>query len=105
MSTICAGLRVRAVHWSTSARTRWLTKELQALARECADIRAVTSSVSINDMLGRHQPSLSALQRCESASATRAVAQRSAAICGSAKRKTAGTPSRYELDTWPFLSI
>jgi len=105
LRTICAGLGVRAVHWSTVARARWLTAQLQALARECADIRAITSSVSINEMLGRHQPSLAALQRVSNGLAPRAVPERGAGTSGSAKRVIQTTPSQFELDTWPFLSI
>jgi len=105
LNTICAGLWVRAVHWTTPARARWLMVQLQALARECADIRAVTSSVSINEMLGRHQPSLSALQRFVNARAPYALVERSTPTSGSAKRAAPATPPRYDLETWPFLSI
>jgi hypothetical protein len=104
VTTICAGLRVRAGRWSRRARARWLNTQLKALARDCADIRAVTSSVSINEMLGRHQPSLAALQRFASARPIHAIAERGAANSAAAKRVTPPTP-RYELETWPFLSI
>jgi len=100
----CASLAVRATLWSDAARTRWLSDQLRALGRECADIRAVTSSVGINDMLSRHQPVLSTLERAVR-SRTGEPTRPGVATGGSSKAR-AGLASRTSYaDTWPFLSI
>jgi len=94
--SIGAGLAVRALHWSTGSRMRWLAQQLHILARDCADIRAVTSSVAINEMLGRQQPALSILQR---------------SACPRLPQPTPGrtvspaTQVSYDAETWPFLTI
>jgi hypothetical protein len=102
---VCASLPVRAWRWSDRARTRWLARQLRALGRECADIRSVTSSGSINEMLGRHQPSVAALQSLACARVTESVSDRDESTAGFAKRIAPAAPRPYEPETWPFLSI
>jgi len=99
---LCASFAVRVLHWSAAARARWLTVQLQALTRACSDTRSVTSSVSINEMLGRHQPHLLALERLARDRGPLPQSQRSPVTSAPAKRVA---HSAYDADTWPFLSI
>ncbi len=101
----CAALAVRASLWSDAARTRWLSDQLRVLGRECADIRAVTSSVSINEMLARHQPALSALYRLVRSRGLEPVRLGVSAAGHSAPRAGVGSAPSCGADTWPFLSI
>jgi hypothetical protein len=95
LALACGSLAVRASHWSEMARRRWLSTQLRALARECADIRAVTSSVIINEMLARHQPSLLALERVVAPVSEPALQRGTRAL---QKRS-------FDAENWPFLSI
>jgi hypothetical protein len=100
-SLVLAGLALRAWNWATRARVAWLESQLQAMIRDCADIRSITSSVSINEMLARHQPSLIALQRLASTQAPQTLTERALPAGGSGQR----AQPTYDADTWPFLSI
>lgn len=82
-------------HFGIRQRTLWLHGELAIVGRACANIRAVTSSVAINDILGRRQPEIAALRRV-TAAASATVATPRAAV---ALAPVAGEES------WPFLSI
>jgi hypothetical protein len=85
------------LHWSVRQRTLWLHRQLELVGQACADIRAVTSSVAINDILGRRQSEIAALQRLTGAAA---------AIAAPAQRPQVAvvSPSGGE-EPWPFLSI
>jgi hypothetical protein len=50
-------------HASMLARRHWLQVQFERIARDSADIRAITSSRVINDMLSGIQPDLKALLR------------------------------------------
>lgn len=54
---------VAVVHRRAATRARWLHAQFVALGKDCADIRAVTSSVAINQLLAAHQPGILALQK------------------------------------------
>jgi hypothetical protein len=84
------------LHGNARRRTVWLHEQLDVLAQACADIRAVTSSVAINDILGRRQPEIAALQRVTAAAAP---------IAAPMPRKSVAGSMRGDETAWPFLSI
>jgi hypothetical protein len=77
-------------------RTRWLHKQLAVVGQNCADIRAVTSCVAINDILGRRQLEIAALLRATAAAAPGAAPAPGVAMAVSASGGE---------ESWPFLSI
>jgi hypothetical protein len=82
-------------HFTVLQRTVWLHQQLALAAHACANIRAVTSSVAINDILGRRQPEIANLMRVTAAAAMTTRGSRTAV----AVRSSGGE------ENWPFLSI
>lgn len=57
------GLAIAHSHPSIASRRRWLQDQFERVGRESADIRAITSSRVINDMISSLQPDVEALMR------------------------------------------
>ena len=57
------GFATAHAHPSSVSRRHWLQGQFERLGRESADIRAITSSRVINDMLAALQPEIKTLMR------------------------------------------
>jgi hypothetical protein len=57
------GFATAHTHSSNASRRHWLQGQFEKVGRESADIRAITSSRVINDMLAGLQPEVKALMR------------------------------------------
>ena len=88
---------------SATSRRRWLHRQFAQLVREIADLRAITSSPTINDSLSRQQPALAALHLAwrPLQGPTRAPVRTQAELPQPATAPFLGEP-RTE---WPFLSL
>jgi hypothetical protein len=88
-------LLVGLPHFTVLQRTVWLHGQLALASQACANICAVTSSVAINDILGRRQPEIAHLMRATAA----------AAATTAGPRATVAATSSGGEENWPFLSI
>jgi len=100
-------------------RLRWIAEQLDLLNHEAANIRAITASPDINEMLARHQPDLKSLRSMIREELLDAQA-REAADAAADSPARAGVPNQethcdeakrervfVDVDTgeWPYLSV
>jgi hypothetical protein len=95
------------LYLSKGSRLNWLCAKLDHLERRCADVRAITSSAAINDMLSRHQPDLTLLRRAVHSLRPRATAAALPLTAPGARAQPPRAPLFAEPAgaDWPYLSF
>jgi hypothetical protein len=97
------------LYLSDRSRLNRLGAQLAYLDRCSADVRAVTSSVAINDMLSRHQPDLKSLRRAVSSLRPRPTAAAAEPVTGAEpyamSQARPGIFAQPVDADWPYLSF
>jgi hypothetical protein len=96
------------LYLSDRSQLNWLCAKLEYVDRRSADVRAVTSSVVINDMLSRHQPDLKSLRRALRSLRTRPTAASEPCTTAASQAKSPARPRIFAQPVdadWPYLSF